>query len=108
MSDKITVGQRIRERRIYLNVTQEKLATALRVTPQHISFIEQGKGSPSVVLLPALAKELAVSVDYLVSGTDSVITDTIPAIKADKRLGLKAKKALVALVEELYSNGGKN
>jgi hypothetical protein len=29
------------------------------------------------------------------------VTDTVPAIKADNRLKLKAKRALIALVEEL-------
>jgi len=47
-------------------------------------------GSP-----PLLAQELGVTVDYLVSGKESVITDTIPVIKADKRLNLKAKKRLL-------------
>ena len=32
-----------------------------------------------------------------------MITDTIPAIKADKKLKIKAKISLIALVEELYS-----
>jgi len=45
-----------------------------------------------------------VTVDYLLTGKESVITDTIPSIKADKRLTLKAKKALVSLVEELYQS----
>jgi hypothetical protein len=43
-----------------------------------------------------------VTVDYLVRGKEGVGGDTIPAIKADKRLSLKSKKALVSLVEELY------
>ena len=98
----MTIGKRVKERRLLLQITQEKLSGALGVTPQHISFIEQDKGAPSLMLLPALAEELGVSVDYLVSGKDCVITDAIPAIKADKRLKLKAKKALIALVEELH------
>lgn len=32
---------------------------------------------------------------------EGIITDTIPAIKADKTLKLKTKNALIALVEEL-------
>jgi hypothetical protein len=41
-------------------------------------------------------------VDYLATGKEGIITETIPAIKADKRLNLKAKKSLISLVEELY------
>jgi transcriptional regulator with XRE-family HTH domain len=105
MSDETTVGKRIKERRLRLKVTQEQLSQALGVTPQHISFIEQDKGAPSLTLLPKLAEELGVSVDYLVSGKESVITEPIPAIKGDKHLNLKAKKALIALIEELHSTG---
>jgi len=49
-----------------------------------------------------LAEELGVTIDYLVTGKESVITDTIPAIKGDKKLKLKAKKALTGLIQELY------
>lgn len=102
MDEKMSLGKRVRERRHALEITQEQLAQALGVTPQHISLIEQDKGSPSLTLLPRLAEELGVSVDYLVSGKDCVITDTIPAIKADTRLSVRVKKALIALVEELH------
>lgn len=53
-----------------------------------------------MALLPKLAEELGVSADYLVSGKEGIITDIIPAIKADKMLTLKVKRALIALVEE--------
>ena len=97
----MSLGKRIIKRRQALKITQQELAQALGVTPQHISFIEQDKGAPSLSLLPKLAEELGVSVDYLVSGKEGIITDTIPAIKADKRLKLKAKRLLIGLVEEL-------
>jgi len=97
----MSLGQRIRKRRQILKITQQELADALVITPQHISAIEQDKGAPSLALLPKLAEELGVSTDYLVSGKDSVVTDTIPAIKGDKSLTLKAKKMLIGLVEEL-------
>ncbi len=96
------LGERALERRQALHVTQQDLARAVGVTPQHISLIEQNKVAPSLALLAGLATELGVSVDYLVSGKEGIITDTVPAIKADKRLKIKAKKALIAMVEELY------
>ena len=70
-------------------------------TPQHISIIELDKRAPSLPSLARLAEELGVTIDYLVTGREGVITEAIPAIKADKNLSLKAKKALVGLVEEL-------
>ena len=101
----MSLGKRVLQKREELKITQLQLAGSLRVTPQHISLVEQDKTMPSISLLEEMAKELGVSIDYLVSGQEGIITETIPAIKADKRLSLKAKKALIALVEEFYSAG---
>ena len=98
----MNLGQRIRQRREILKITQQELAKALGMTPQHVSAIEQDKWSPSLALLPKLAKELGVTIDYLLTGKESIITDTIPAIKADRSLKLKAKRILIALVEEFH------
>jgi len=97
----VGLGQRVRERRIVLDITQQGLADALEVTPQHISLIEQDKVAPSIALLSKLSQELGVSADYLLSGQEGIITGVVPTIKADKALNLKAKKILIALVEEL-------
>jgi len=96
----VSLGQRIRKRRQSLKITQQRLAQALGVTPQHISLIEKEKTAPSLTVIPKLADELGVSTDYLLSGKEGGITDIIPAIKADKNLNLKAKRALIAIVEE--------
>lgn len=98
----MSIGERIRKRRLELKLTQQEIAQALGLTSQHISAIEQDKRIPSLHSLTKLAEELGVSVDFLVAGKQGVIVDTIPAIKADKKLTLKSKKTLVALVEELY------
>jgi len=63
--EQVTLGQRIRKRRETLKITQQELAQALGFTAQHISAIEQDKGTPSLSLLPKLAEELGVSTDYL-------------------------------------------
>jgi len=97
----VSLGQRIKQRRQALKITQQGLAQSLGMTPQHISAIEQAKWFPSITLLPKLAEELGVTTDYLLSGKEGIITDTIPAIKANNRLNLKVKRALIALVEEL-------
>lgn len=99
-----TLGERLLDRRKALNITQQRLAQASGVTPQHISLIEQDKTAPSLNLLPRLAKELGTTSDYLITGEDSMVVETIPAIKADKKLSLKAKNTLIALVEEFYGD----
>lgn len=102
----MSIGKRIRKRRQELKLTQGDLARALGLTPQHISVIEQDKRSPSLASLAKLAEELGITVDYLVTGKESVIVDSIPAIKADKKLSLETKKALVTLVKELHEIHG--
>jgi len=106
----MSLGERIRKRREALGTTQEELAQVLRVTPQHISAIEKDKRVPSLGFVARLAEELGVSIDYLVSGLvggkDGIITGIIPAIKADKRLKLKVKRAMITLVGELREAPG--
>lgn len=101
----MTLGERLRKRRQVMKLTQQELGKALGLTSQHISAIEQDKRVPSLASLVKMAKELGVSVDCLLTGEEGVITDTIPAIKADKKLKLEAKKALITLVQALYGGG---
>lgn len=98
----MTIGDRIRKRRQRLRITQQELATAIGVTPQHVSAIEQNKRDPSLSSVARLAQELGVTTDYLITGKEGGVAEPIPAIKADKRINLKAKKALIALIEQLY------
>ena len=97
----MTLGQRIRTRRETLKFTQQELAEALGLTPQHISAIEQEKRAPSLRALAKLATELGVTIDYLVVGKEGGVSDIIPAIKADEMLELEVKKSLIVLVQAL-------
>jgi len=98
---KVSLGTRVRNRRTDLSITQRQLAEAVKVTPQHVSLIEQDKGSPSLDLLPKLAETLGVTTDSLLTGREGVVTDAIAAIKADRKLTTDAKKALIVIIEEL-------
>ena len=100
----MSLGQRLRKRRNDLKLTQQELAEALGLTPQHISAIEQDKRAPSLPFLAKLAQESGVTIDYLVVGKEGVIKDTIPAIRADKKLNLEAKKSLINLVKALHDS----
>jgi len=103
----MTLGERMKMRRQRLELTQQQIADAIGLSPQHISAIEQDQRAPSLPFLAKLAEELGVTVDYLITGKESVVTDTIPAIKADKTLNLEAKRAIIALVRELRQLAGK-
>ena len=96
------LGERIKLKREELGLTQLQLAQALGVTPQHISAIEQEKRLPSISSLAKFAEELGVNIDYLVTGKEGTVTEIIPAIKADKQLGIEVKNALVRIVQTLY------
>lgn len=104
----MSLGQRTRQRREALKLTQEQLAKSLGVTSQYISVIEQDKRSPSLLALGKLAEELGVTIDYLVSGKERATLDLIPAIKADKTLNLEVRKSLITLVYELRKVGKKS
>lgn len=61
----IQMGRQIRTYRLRCNMTQEKLAERLRVTPQAVSRWENGSGYPDIAILPELAAALGVTVDEL-------------------------------------------
>jgi transcriptional regulator with XRE-family HTH domain len=98
----MSIGDRIKARRLGLKLTQQDPSNELHITPQHISAIEQNKRLPSLSMLEKLAEELGVTIDYIVTGRESVLSGLLPAVKADPRLSLKARKALVSIIEELY------
>lgn len=102
----MSLGQRIRQKREALKLTQEQLAKKSGLTSQYISIIEQDKRSPSLSALARLAEELGVTLDYLVSGKEGVTLDLIPAIKADKTLDLEIRRSLITLVLELRKATG--
>jgi transcriptional regulator with XRE-family HTH domain len=98
----MSIGDRIKAKRLGLKLTQQDLSRELRITPQHISAIEQNKRLPSIPMLEKLAEELGVTIDYIVTGRESILTGLLPAVKADPRLSLKARKALASIIEDLY------
>lgn len=63
-----SIGDRIKEKRKELGLTQLELAEKLNVTDRAVSKWEQGEGDPSIAILPELAKIFSVSLDYLMIG----------------------------------------
>ena len=61
------IGQKIKERRLFLGVTQEAIANKLDVNPSHISNIECGRANPSLTVLVKIANILYCSVDYFIN-----------------------------------------
>lgn len=79
--DYVALGQRIREERCKLNLTQEKLAEDVDLTPAYIGQIERGERKVTLEKLVAIVNRLGVTVDYVIS--DSL---TIEASEYDNLL----------------------
>lgn len=62
------LGERISFLRIQKGMSQAELAQKLHLSPSTLGSYEQGRRTPSVNILVALADEFDVSVDYLASG----------------------------------------
>ena len=75
------IGNRIRQRRKELKLTQEKLSEILEITPTYISEIERGTGISSLATITKLSKVLKLDLDYLVFGiSDTNIDKTFSKI----------------------------
>lgn len=62
-----SIGKRIKIARIKQEITQEKLAEKVEISPSHLSNIETGSTRLSLQTMVNLANALNISVDYLLS-----------------------------------------
>ena len=67
--ENMTIGEKIKELRLKNDLTQEKLADYLNVSPQAVSKWECGIASPDLALIAPLTKLLHVSADELLGLT---------------------------------------
>lgn len=63
------LGLRIAALRREANLSQSELARRLKISPSALGMYEQGRREPSAGTLVALARELGVSTDYLLTGS---------------------------------------
>lgn len=84
------LGKRIREERLRLNLTQERLSEDIEISTAYLGQIERGERSLTLDKLVKLANRLGVTVDYLLS--DSILissdnqTDRILQLLQDKSI----------------------
>lgn len=64
-------GNKIRQKRLSLGLTQQKFADELGVSRVYISDIENGKKLPTGYCLTKLQQTLNISIDYLFNDTES-------------------------------------
>ena len=72
----MTIGGKIKDLRIAQNVTQERLARALRISPQAVSKWENDTGNPDVTMIAPLCCFFGVTADEL-CGVENARLDEI-------------------------------
>ncbi len=102
-----TVELLIRERSKGKSLRQ--LGQMFNRSPERIRQVLAKYPHSEVTLLPEdrVAAKLGYPLYWLTKlRKEGIITDTIPAIKADKTLNLEAKRALISLVRALRNTAG--
>lgn len=65
-----TLGERIKEERQRMRLTQERFGELTDISSAYIGQIERNERTPSLKILKRIAKELNVSLDYLIAGKE--------------------------------------
>ena len=87
------VGNKIRERRNFLKVTQENLANDINVSASFISDIENGRRKMSLETMIKISIALKTSLDYFV-------LDNIKDIKTKNNIKFDELKNILETVDE--------
>lgn len=87
------LGQRIRERRTSLELSQNALARELDLSFQAVSKWERGENAPDLRVLPGLARVLGVSIDWLLGQMPGVILTEAPALRGLSNAELSTVRA---------------
>ncbi len=66
------IGQRIKERRKELKITQTQIQQETSISSGNLSCIENGKYLPSAIALLELSKILDCSIDWILTGKSSI------------------------------------
>ncbi len=69
--DKIAVGERIRKKRTYFNISQEEIAQKIDRATKYYSDIERGTCGMSLETMISIASALDMSLDYMLLGIPS-------------------------------------
>lgn len=104
------LGRRLREERLKLNLTQEKLAEKVDVSDAYIGQIERGERHLTLDTLIRIANELSVTVDYLLQDSvdinDDHFIDQIKQVvyqrsSKEKQMALDMLKLMFTHVDDL-------
>lgn len=103
------LGRRIREERLKLNLTQEKLAEDIDFSTAYIGQIERGERSLTLETLVLLVNRLGITIDYLLSDYVSPNNEALNNIwiqlmgersEAEKILAINMIKLMFSYLDE--------
>lgn len=88
--DFVEMGKRIKERRLELKLTQERLAELLDFSPTYIGTIERATSKCSLETIVSIAKILDLDMNYLIFGITSknaeyIFSQTLDRLPIDKK-----------------------
>lgn len=86
-----SIGERIKQKRKELGLTQAELGAKLNVSDRAVSKWEQGEGDPSLSIITDIAKVLDLSLDYLLLGEEKTPAIAIEDMDDSKRLSMFIK-----------------
>lgn len=94
----VEVGARIKQRRLSLKLTRERLATLSGYSANFVAEVERGRSGLSSESIRAFSSALHISADSLLFGTESdgleYILDKLKSVPADKR------EHIIRIIEE--------
>lgn len=105
-----SLGQRIKEERLGLNLTQEQLAESIEISNSYMGQIERGERSLTLDTLVRLANRLGVTIDYLLQeyvnlDNDNFINQIKQIVQGrsskQKQMALDVLKVMFSHVDEL-------
>ena len=116
------VGSRVRARRVFLGMSQEKLAAALGLTFQQVQKYEKGTNRIGASRLHHIAQILQVPIAFLFDGAPTqelavegpsfeylaeftASSEGLALTKSFLRLGRDLRRRVVTLVEEIADRG---
>lgn len=100
------LGDKIREERLRLNLTQAALAEAIDISDTYMGAIERGERSLTLGTLVRLVNRLGVSIDYMladsVTDSDSNIVNQFRQITDGQPL--KRKQMAINVLRTIFSH----
>jgi len=106
-----TVGQRVKQRRRELGLSQDALAQRAGISKSFLSDLETGKRSLGAETLLDLARAMGLSLDYLMTGKESrnqkpevQIPATLATFAAKEGLSMRQALTLLHMQEQIIAN----